>query len=202
MVVAIMHIQREAANWLFIVLVLFQIHFVIFNTLYYRYIHTRMTSSFHDLLHSTHGFQTKCWGPPMWFVLHLISLNYQPSLRSGYVRFFKSLEHVLPCKACRINYAKTVRTHPTLQMTKDTFESRESLVLWLFKLHNYVTRCNTDKTPFYKDTRGDFEKMVRYYSKFRATCRLPTKTDHGGCNRPVKGGIRIKTKLKFVPCKR
>jgi hypothetical protein len=154
------------------------------------------------LLDSNNGFQTKCWGPPMWFVLHTISLNYRVEYQKGYMQFFKSLQYVLPCKACRINYAKTIKTHPTLRLTKETFKSRESLAYWLFKLHNFVTECNKKEVPMYKNTKKDFGTMVKSYSKFRATCKLPTKTEHGGCVNPLQGGIKMKTKMKFVPYKK
>lgn len=151
-----------------------------------------------SLLNSKNGFQTKCWGPPMWFVLHLISLNYDPALKKGYVSFFKSLQYVLPCKACRINYANAIQSHSTLKLTNVVFESRYNLALWLFRLHNYVTECNKNETPMFKNTKTDFEKVVRSYSRFRASCQLPTKTSHGGCNKPTKGGFKVKTKLRFV----
>jgi len=155
-----------------------------------------------QLLDSSNGFQTKCWGPPMWFVLHMISLNYKPESKKGYMKFFESLQHVLPCRACRINYAKTIKTHPTLKLKKEIFESRENLSFWLFKLHNYVTLCNKGEKSKYKNTKKDFQKVVTFYSKFRATCILPTKNKHGNCNNPVKGGVKIRTKLKFITLKR
>jgi hypothetical protein len=149
-------------------------------------------------VYSNYGFQTNCWGPPMWFVLHIITLNYNPDYKKGYLAFFKSLRFVLPCKSCRINYTKTIKTHPLLQLTSSVFENRESLSFWLFKLHNFVTKCNKGTQVVYKDTKQDFNKMLKFYSKFRATCTSPSKNEHGGCGNPIKGGFKLKTKLKFV----
>lgn len=150
------------------------------------------------LIFSNKGFQTNCWGPPLWFVLHMITLNYNPDQKKGYIQFFKSLQFVLPCKACRINYKETIKSHSKLKLTNSVFANRETLSFWLFKLHNFVTKCTRGEISEYTNSKTDFNKMISFYSQFRATCTLPQKNNHGGCNNPIKGGIKLKTKLRFV----
>ena len=54
---------------------------------------------------------TSVWGPSMWHYLHTMSFNYPvkptPEEKKHYKEFILSLQHVLPCKYCRINLKKT-----------------------------------------------------------------------------------------------
>ena len=52
---------------------------------------------------------TSVWGPSMWHYLHTMSFNYpvKPTQKKKhYKEFILSLQHVLPCKYCRINLKK------------------------------------------------------------------------------------------------
>lgn len=154
------------------------------------------------------GFQTNVWGPPAWFFLHCVALNYHPARRAAYERFFRSLAGVLPCGTCRDNYRGTVAGHhvPKLKLTKATFRSRDSLSYWLFRLHNYVTECRTRKPPAYRNTRKDFDKMRARYERFRATCsstgsgtKAKAHTKGPGCSQPAKGGRRYRSIVTIKP---
>lgn len=158
------------------------------------------------MLNNTNGFQTNVWGPVAWMFLHCVSLNYHPDRKSDYKRFFKSLAGVLPCGSCRRNYASTITRHSTLRLTDNVFDSRESLSFWLFKLHNYVRKCQTKRTPHYKSTKTDFKKMVAFYEKFRAKCPKTVHTNEihtkHGCTTPLNGGIRLRSIVKVVPLRK
>ena len=56
------------------------------------------------------GMLTSVWGPSMWHYLHTMSFNYpvNPTKeeKKHYKDFILSLQHVLPCKYCRINLKK------------------------------------------------------------------------------------------------
>lgn len=154
-------------------------------------------------MHSKNGFQTRVWGPAAWLFLHCITLNYDPKRNKKETKaFFDHLAFVLPCGACRENYKHTIRNSNTLQLNDTVFESRESLAFWLFRLHNYVTRCQTGKRSWYNDTKHDFYQMVQFYENFRAKCvtHKDTSKHKGGCVLPVKnGGIRLRTVIKIKP---
>ena len=53
------------------------------------------------------GMLTTVWGPSMWHFLHTFSFNFpvKPTKedKKHYKDFIVSLQHVLPCKHCRIN---------------------------------------------------------------------------------------------------
>jgi hypothetical protein len=155
-------------------------------------------------MYSKHGFQTKVWGPAAWLFLHCITFNYDPSRNKKETKlFFEMLAHVLPCGACRHNYQHTIAhsSGGTLRLTDSVFESRESLAFWLFKLHNYVTCCQTDGTPTYKDTKRDFYKVVRFYETLRAKCSPvnDVKKHRGGCTVPLKNGMRMRSIIRIKP---
>lgn len=155
-------------------------------------------------MYSKHGFQTKVWGPAAWLFLHCVSFNYDPSRNKKETKlFFEMLAYVLPCGACRDNYQHTVAS-TTLRLNDSVFESRESLAFWLFRLHNYVTRCQTDGTPMYKDTKRDFYKVVRFYEALRAKCspKKDVKKHRGGCTVPLKNGLRLRSVIRIKPIKK
>lgn len=62
---------------------------------------------------SGEGMLTTVWGPAMWHFLHTMSFNYpnQPTVlqKKQYRDFILSLEHVLPCKYCRINFKDNLK---------------------------------------------------------------------------------------------
>ena len=152
------------------------------------------------------GFQTNVWGPAAWLFLHCVTLNYDPSRgnRKETMQFFKTIAYVLPCGACRDNYHYTIQHSKELALTRRVFESRETLSLWLFKLHNYVTRCVTqsDFIP-YGNSTSDYKKMVAFYEQFRAKCSSNSTTNarshKGGCTQPLKNGIRLRTEIRIKP---
>lgn len=157
-------------------------------------------------MNNPNGFQTRVWGPAAWLFLHCISLNYNPKVhKKEYIRFFKMLAYVLPCKACRDNYEHTIRYSRTLRLTNSIFESRQSLSFWLFKLHNYITKCQTKSQLMFTNTNKDFQKMISFYEQFRAKCTTSRNRSHhtGGCTQPAtKGGIRLRSMIQIKPlCK-
>ena len=78
------------------------------------------------------------WGPHGWKFLHYVSLGYpnSPSYedKSNYKQFYHSLQHVLPCEKCAMNYKQNLVKLPI----DNHLESRDSLVKWVFDIHNLV----------------------------------------------------------------
>ena len=152
---------------------------------------------------SKNGFLTSVWGPSLWFVLHIISLNYPmaPSARNRreYRKFFDSLQHVLPCGICRDNLCRNLKC---TGYGPHVFKSRSTLSRFVHKLHNCVSgMLGKDKCKLsYKDMR-------KMYENFRARCSLKNssrratrkkRAGEGGCTDPVSG-IKSKCTLRIVP---
>ena len=150
-------------------------------------------------MNNKNGFQTRVWGPAAWLFLHCVSLNYDPLRNKQETKtFFETLAYVLPCGACRDNYKHTIRNSKQLKLDDKVFESRESLAFWLFRLHNYVTRCQASGTPMYKDTKRDFYRVVRMFEDMRAKCNYD-KNHKGGCTVPLKNGVRLRSMIRIKP---
>ncbi len=82
----------------------------------------------------------KIWGPPAWFFLHTMMLNYpyKPSIQQkNDLKFFLiNLGGVLPCPICRIHYKNHLQKFPI----DNAIESKDSAFKWLVDVHNSVNR--------------------------------------------------------------
>ena len=172
---------------------------------------------------SNDGMMTAIWGPCLWHALHTMSFNYptKPSYPDmiHYFNFFKSLKHVLPCGACRTNYADNLEK---LNFGMHCFYNRTAVSLFVYNLHELVN-AHLGKTSnlSYDDVRNRFEV-------FRARCHVePAKNVHLvsstikpdrpsvsingstngsidgtiGCSNPLVG-VKSKCVLSIVPYKK
>tara|TARA_Y100000816_G_C26062654_1_gene558148 strand:- start:583 stop:1077 length:495 start_codon:yes stop_codon:yes gene_type:complete len=141
------------------------------------------------------GFQTKVWGAPAWLFLHCIAFNYLPDKKKKYIKFFKSLADVLPCKTCRDNYSHIIYNSKYKIDNDSIFKNRRSFSKWLFLIHNKVQRDiykkNDNDEPMYTD--DDFKKVCLIYEKYRAKC----KKNQYGCTEPYKKGGKKRTLIRI-----
>lgn len=84
--------------------------------------------------------ETTYWGPSGWRFLHLITFLYPETPDTGdkilMREFMMLLPDILPCKYCRASFNKY---YESLDLTPH-LESRELLILWLYKMHNKVNK--------------------------------------------------------------
>lgn len=153
---------------------------------------------------SGEGMLTSVWGPSLWHFLHIISFNYPVNPTSTHKKKFKEfmnlLKHILPCKYCRINFKKNLKTLP---LNKKVFESRDKFSRYMYDLHELVNKTLGKKSNLtYKDVRDRYEH-------FRARCGNKNKNKkgltstvkkikHKGCTDPLHGK-RSKCVLNIVP---
>jgi len=101
------------------------------------------------------------WGKYFWFTLHSIALGYptKPSDidKKNYSEFFKSLQNIIPCYACAVNYEQHIKELP---ITSSVLLNNETLFLWTVAIHNIVNR--NLKKPFMsnKDALRLFTKSI------------------------------------------
>ena len=145
------------------------------------------------------GMMTSVWGPPMWHMLHTISFNYnvKPTKEQmkHYYKFYKNLINILPCKYCRENLVKTLKTH---KLTKAIMKNRETLSRWVYKLHENINDMLGKKSGLtYEDVRDRYEF-------FRSRClvdpqKQPKITNiESGCTEPLYG-VKSKCIINIVP---
>jgi hypothetical protein len=147
------------------------------------------------------GMMTSVWGPATWLMLHTMSFNYpiEPSedQKKYYYKFFKNLQNVLPCRYCRENLTKNLKT---LKLTKDVMKDRASLSRWVYDLHEKINKM------LGKESGLSFEEVRDRYEHFRSRCLVepgmepppPVKGKENGCTEPLYG-VKSKCVINIVP---
>jgi hypothetical protein len=151
-----------------------------------------------DLI-SGDGMLTTVWGPSIWLFLHTMSFNYPvnptPEDKEHYKTFILSLQHVLPCKYCRLNLKKNFKKLP---IQHSDMKNRETFSRYIYQLHELINTMLGKKSGLsYSDVRERFEH-------FRARCTIEqfmkekkTKKEKG-CIEPLYGK-KSKCITKIVP---
>lgn len=107
--------------------------------------------------------EPKIWGPHAWIFLHTITLNYPENPnqieKQNYKSFFESLSKILPCDNCREHYSENIENIPI------DLQSRESLVQWLFTIHNKVNQKNNKQLVNYDDFINQYSELYNQKDK-------------------------------------
>jgi len=113
------------------------------------------------------GMLTSVWGPPMWHYLHTMSFNYpvhpSPSDKKHYMNFIVNLQHVLPCKYCRMNLTNNFKNKP-IQMCD--MASRETFSRYVYSLHELVNKMLKKKSHL------SYCQVRERYENFRSRCSI------------------------------
>ena len=156
---------------------------------------------------SNDGFLTTVWGPPMWHFLHTMSFNYpvHPNAadKRNYGAFITGLQHVLPCKYCRVNLKNNFKNHP---LRACHLASREAFSKYVYDLHEIVNKLLGKTSGLsYCDVRERYEhfrarctddpkpRMIKSQNKNKTQKRA-----HKGCTEPLYGKYS-KCVMKIVP---
>lgn len=120
-----------------------------------------------DLFYSDNGISPARWGPHLWYVIHILALNFPltPTKQqsSAYYAFFQSLCTLLPCGNCRKEFCKLVKS-PTgpYRITPELFaqsptqapgSARRRVFKWSICIHRTVTKRIKKKTPRFTVTQ-------------------------------------------------
>lgn len=107
------------------------------------------------------------WGPPFWFVLHSVSINYpdNPNYldKQQHFLFFQSLKQVLPCHKCRIHYDKYLNENPIIPY----LDNKKNLMLWVLKCHNNVNKINNKKLFTLEEKKQLYHNIYTNNDKFK-----------------------------------
>ena len=111
------------------------------------------------------GMLTTVWGPSIWHFLHTMSFNYpvKPTReqKKQYKDFIMSLGKILPCKHCRNNYPKNLKSVP---ITNNVLKNRHNFSKWMYDFHEQVNKMLKKKSGL------SFDKVRNRYENFRARC--------------------------------
>lgn len=140
----------------------------------------------------TGGMITSIWGPGMWHFLHTMSFNYpvKPTKKDKdqYESFIQSLQHVLPCRYCRDNYGKNLKS---AKWKRGVLKNRDTFSRFVYRLHNEVNRQLGKRCDL------SYETVRDRYEGYRSRCMTPkeiatlmSKKTETGCIHPVFGESR------------
>jgi hypothetical protein len=155
------------------------------------------------------GMIVNLWGPPQWHFLHTMSFNYpiEPTQEDKvhYRDYILSLQHVLPCKYCRINLKTNLKTLP---LTMAEMKNRESFSRYVYELHELVNRMLKKKSNLtYCDVRERYEhfrarcteeKPVIFKYMKNVKTKKNKKEKEKGCTEPLYGQ-KSKCIINIVP---
>ena len=120
--------------------------------------------------------------------------------RAGYRQFMESLADILPCGACRDNYAGNYRdaveaTHR--RVGHGPYESRGAFIYFVWALHNMVneTLGKVSQPPTFADVVRRFESFRAHCSQRHADDLDTPLPDHTGCTEmpPNRVGHKAQT---------
>jgi hypothetical protein len=150
---------------------------------------------------SKDGMLTSIWGPPTWHLLHTISFNYpnEPTSadKDNYKSFILKLGKVLPCKFCRDNFCKNIKSKP---LNNAALKNRHSFSKWVYNFHEHINKMLGKKSGL------TYNKIRERYEHFRSRCtktnklfRRKTRKKEKGCTEPLLIGKSAQCVLKIVP---
>lgn len=101
---------------------------------------------------SSNGFPPRIWGPLCWKFSHYVTANYplSPSRRDieSHMAYFSSLCQILPCRDCRKEFCKIVRSQGSpLRLKRSLFvqkktdppgTARKRVFTWFVRVHANV----------------------------------------------------------------
>ena len=151
------------------------------------------------------GMVVSIWGPAQWHFLHTMSFNYpvNPTAedKKHYRDYVLNLQHVLPCKYCRINLKNNLKQKP-LQMCH--MKNRDTFSRYIYELHETVNKMLKKKSHLtYCDVRERYEH-------FRSRCTeekpkiftfkksVTKRKKEKGCTEPLYGK-KSKCIINIVP---
>ena len=111
------------------------------------------------------GMLTTVWYPSLWHTLHTMSFNYPVNPtndeKKQYRDFIISLQHVLPCKYCRMNLKSNFKSLP---LTMEKMKNRDTFSRYIYDLHELINKMLKKQSNLsYCDVRNRYEH-------FRARC--------------------------------
>jgi hypothetical protein len=94
-------------------------------------------------IHSSNGFISSVWGPVLWFLIHTFSFKSNIKI---FKSWFKTLQYVLPCGACRDNFLSNLKQ--CTNNHNNIYSNRDNLTFFIYNFHNVVNDCLNKTKPY------------------------------------------------------
>ena len=155
------------------------------------------------------GMMVSVWGPLAWTFLHTISFNYPVNPTSSdkkhYRDYVLNLQHILPCKYCRINLSNNFKKKPLLMCH---MKNRDTFSRYIYELHEVVNKmlnkkvnlsfCDVRERYEHFRSRCTEEKPKIFTFKKNETKRNQKREKEKGCTEPLYGK-KSKCVINIVP---
>jgi hypothetical protein len=117
------------------------------------------------------AFDSKIWGPPMWFFLHTSAMCYpiRPSevTKKKFYDFFQNLHLFIPVESMGSYFSKLLDEYPI----SPYLDNRESLIRWVWFIHNKINEklekpkisLNEFYINYYEAYKSKNVKILEYY---------------------------------------
>jgi hypothetical protein len=143
------------------------------------------------------GMLTTVWGPSIWHFLHTMSFNYpnEPTneQKKYYRNFVLTLEHILPCKYCRINLKNNLKLLP---LKVEHMKNRYTYSKYIYDLHEHINKMLKKKSGL------SYDDVRERYEHFRSRCNIlkivKKEKEEKGCTESLYGE-KSKCVIKIVP---
>ena len=103
------------------------------------------------------GVSPKYWGREAWKFIHWVALTYpnKPTEKDkkNYLRFFESLQDVLPCPICAEHFRQNMKSHPI------KLDNNRTLFNWTVDIHNIVNKQNGKTQLTYDQAFSDVNRQ-------------------------------------------
>lgn len=108
------------------------------------------------------GLDASVWGPPFWFFLHTIALNYpkfpNDVSRKKYYDLIQSLDIFIPVEKHAQHFRGLLDEYPV----SPYLDNRDSFIRWMHFIHNKINeKLEKPKIPL-------SEFYVTYYDKYKS----------------------------------
>ncbi len=146
------------------------------------------------------GMLTSVWGPSLWHYLHTMSFNYPMNPtnkeKKHYKDFVVSLQHVLPCRYCRINFKNNLKHLP---LKKCHLKNRFTFSRYMYDLHEHINKMLKKKSNLtYCDVRERYEHFRARCTKKEKLFKYKKTMKERGCTESLYGK-KAKCVIKIVP---
>lgn len=152
----------------------------------------------HKDYNCSNGFSTSIFGPPIWFILHIISFNYPVNPTNedkvNYKNWLLSFQYVLPCIYCRNNFQNNLIKS---NFNEKVFTNRNTFSKFIYTLHNNVNEM------LGKNIKISYEEVRDKYENFRSRCSeeeliVDNNIKEKKCESSLYG-IRSRSTIRIVP---
>ena len=100
------------------------------------------------------------WGPPTWFLIHVLATALQPKNSEAYKTFLHSLTKLLPCiRECRTNLKLKLQILPP----DDYMKNREDAFFYSYTLHDMANQQISIAHPDTPKDSPNYDKIRNYY---------------------------------------